>query len=255
MTDKTAPIKLMHGRSFHGRYGSMKNDFRYELDCLLVPVGSSNMLSSGLLSKNKFNLFSFYDKDHGDGASIQSFANKIATDHGFSDICKGQIWLLTQPRFLGYVFNPVSFWFFIDEDEQLRVVLAEVNNTAGGRHFYLCHHDDFTPIERHDKVRAEKIFYVSPFQEIAGHYDFKFQFDNDRIGAWIDYTNGDQGVYATLTGQVQNITNWALLKSAFLRPFGALRVIALIHWQAMKLKLKGGLYRKAPQQSQTRISR
>jgi len=225
------------------------------VDSILIPVQALNLPSARLFSRNKFNLFSFYDADHGDGDTLLEFANKIVDNQNLKDHFSGEIWLLTQPRIFGYVFNPVSFWFFLDSEKQLRVVLAEVNNTFKGRHFYVCRHDDFSPIKPKDKIQVEKLFHVSPFQDVSGTYDFKFQFESDRVGAWIDFKNGDQGVYATQTGTIQNLTNLVLVKSALLRPFGALRIMTLIHWQALKLKLKGGAYRKVPPQKEERISR
>lgn len=255
MPNVTPQIQFLRGETFHGRHGPIQNKFRYKMDSILVPAGEPAAAETRLLRRNKFGLFSFYDKDHGDGDSIHSFAKKIIETQDLSAACDGDIWLLTQPRFCGYIFNPVSFWFFQCKEKHLRVVMAEVNNTDGGRHFYLCHHDDFRAIEREDQIKVEKIFHVSPFQGVAGEYRFKFLFSDSHIGTWIDHRNGDEGVYATYTGRVFTLTGWQLIKSAFRRPFGALRVITLIHWQALKLKLKGGIYRSTPEPHSKRISR
>ena len=253
MTYISAPIRLMRGKSFHRRRGSIKNNFRYCLDCLLIPLRSSNTLSRGLLSKNTFNLFSFFDKDHGNGASIQSFANTVAKEHGFSDICTGQIWLLTQPRFLGYVFNPVSFWIAFLDGKPCAFV-AEVNNTFGQRHCYFCAWDDFRPITYDTSMRATKLMHVSPFQKVEGEYSFNFGLTADAVNILISYKNGDDGVLATLAGQRQVASNRSLLKAAIARPAGGLRVLTLIYWQAFKLWRKKAPFMRKPPPPQQLVS-
>ena len=99
---------------------------------------------------------------------------------------------------LGHVFNPVSFWLCRDAGGALRVVIAEVTNTFGDRHSYLCYRDDREPIERTDTLTATKIFHVSPFQPVEGGYAFRFDIRPDKIGIWIDYTSGNGGLIATL---------------------------------------------------------
>ena len=81
---------------------------------------------------------------------------------------RGRLMLLAQPRFLGHVFNPVSFWLAHDEEENLVAVIAEVSNTFGDRHSYLCRKSDNSPIGASDRLQATKIFYVSPFQPVEG---------------------------------------------------------------------------------------
>ena len=71
-------------------------------------------------------------------------------------------------RLLGHVFNPVSFWLCLDAQDTLRVVIAEVSNTFGQRHSYLCYKDDLSPITANDRLCAQKIFHVSPFQPDRG---------------------------------------------------------------------------------------
>jgi len=254
-------VRLVPSSSYHARRGAIENSFSYHVDYLLLPVHEEIRLDTPLIKHNKFGLFSFYDKDHGpfegqaENRSIADIADEILDSETLREICDGDIWLYTQPRFLGFVFNPVSFWFFMDKQDDLRVVLAEVNNRAGGRHFYICRHDGFDPIKSKDRILVEKIFHVSPFQDREGTYKFRFKYEDDIIGGWIDYENGDKGLYATLSGHIAPIRNRKLLKSALLRPFGAMRVVWLIYWQALKLKTKGAKFRSAPKQKDKRISR
>jgi DUF1365 family protein len=157
-----------------------------------------------------------------------------------------RIQLLAQPRVLGHVFNPVSFWLCHDGAGALRVVIAEVSNTYGDRHSYLCHRPDLAPLGREDTVQATKIFHVSPFQPVEGGYAFRFDIRDDRIGIWIDYTAGQGGLIATLTGRRVPLTNSGILRACLRRPFGSRRVLALIYWQAAKLYWKGASFRHRP---------
>jgi DUF1365 family protein len=122
-----------------------------------------------------------------------------------------------------------------------------VTNTFGERHSYLVNHPDSRPILPTDRLRASKIFYVSPFQKIEGGYEFRFDISDERIGIWIDYSDeGREGLIATLTGARREMTNRSILRALIRRPMGSRRVQALIHWQALKLWWKGALYRVRP---------
>jgi hypothetical protein len=156
---------------------------------------------------------------------------------------------------LGHVFNPVSFWLCRDALGGLRVVIAEVSNTFGDRHSYLCHRDDRGAIAPDDVLRAQKIFHVSPFQPVAGGYTFRFDIRADKVGIWIDHSNGEAGVYTTLTGRLAPLTNAGILRSLLRRPFGSRRVLALIHWQAIKLAIKGARFRRRPMPPVDEVSR
>ncbi len=238
----------IRGQTFHGRHGAISNAFRYRVDYVLSdPSGTGP--EPVLFSRNAGNLVSLHDADHGgkrgEGQGVL-WVRQVLREQGFSDLTGGTILLLAQPRVLGYVFNPVSFWLVHDTAGVLRLVVAEVNNTFGDRHSYLCHHDDLRPIRREDTLHARKIFHVSPFQPVKGDYSFRFDISDRKIGIWIDYRTEDGGVLATFTGRRQPLTSWSILQTCFARPLGSMRVVALIYWQAMKLKLKGAVYRSRP---------
>ena len=250
-----AAVDHIQGFTFHGRKGDVENAFRYSIDYILCDPDDLPQ-TPGLFSKNGFNLMGLMDVDHG-GAPKQGrgadWARDVLHENGLPGHHKIQ--LLAQPRFWGHVFNPVSFWLCHDAKDQLRVVIAEVTNTFGERHSYLCHRDDLAPIEASDQIAASKIFYVSPFQKIEGGYVFRFDITQDRIGVWIDYTNGNQGLIATLAGKRKPLTNRSILWSALRRPLGSRRVQALIHWQALKLWWKGAVYRVRPTPPVDEVSR
>lgn len=236
-------VDLIRGETFHGRKGAVKNSFRYTVD--YVALDAEAPVSGPLLfSRNRGNLTSVQDRDHG-GQPGQgrgaAWVRQVLATHDLPD--PARIILMAQPRVLGHVFNPVSFWLCYDAANDLRVVIAEVSNTYGDRHSYLAHHDNHGPITREDTLRARKIFYVSPFQPIEGGYAFRFDVTDDRVGIWIDYTTADGGLFTNLIGPRVPLTNRAILGACLRRPFGSRRVLALIHWQALKLALKGVKFR------------
>ncbi len=166
----------------------------------------------------------------------------------------GRIDLLAQPKVLGHVFNPVSFWLCHDDGGVLRAVIAEVTNTFGDRHSYICKHDDLREITKEDTIEAAKIFHVSPFQPVEGGYTFRFDITAEQIGIWIEYKRGNGGLIATLSGKRRPLTNAGIIRAALRRPFGSRRVLTLIHWQALKLWWKGARYRPRPEPPAEEVS-
>ncbi len=242
----TSAVDHIRGETFHGRKGAVKNQFRYGVDYLLLNLESGK--GPRLFSRNRGNLTSLYDVDHGGvpkHGTGTGWVRDVLASHGLPGA--DEILLLAQPRVMGHVFNPVSFWLCYDSRHHLRVVIAEVSNTFGDRHSYLCHRPDNAPITREDTLTATKIFHVSPFQPVEGGYKFRFDISPDKIGIWIDYSTGDGGLYATLTGPRLPLTNRAILMACLRRPFGSRRVLALIHWQAIKLAIKGAQFRRRPE--------
>lgn len=198
-----------------------------------------------LFARNRRGLYSVQDRHHG-GAPGQgrgvAWARDVLAARGLSE---ARILLLTQPAFLGRVFNPVSFWLAFRGDD-LVAVISEVTNTFGDRHSYLSAHPGFAPIHPQDVLAADKLMHVSPFQQVAGGYHFQFRITPDRIAIRIGHENGPEGVIATLTGTRHAMTNRGLLSAAIRRPMGTARTWALIHWHAARLKLKGATYRPRP---------
>ena len=242
------------GETTHARRGDIKNAFRYGVDYVLIEP-EADSAGPRLFSRNGFNLASVHDVDHGGplGAGRGApWARKVLADHGLTDETL-RLQLLTQPRFLGYVFNPVSFWLAL-EDDALITVIAEVSTPFGDRHSYLCHLPDFAPIQRDSSITAPKALHVSPFQDVAGDYTFHFNIAEDRINIRILHRHGEEGVVATLSGPRAPMTSHGLIKAGLRRPLGALRTIILIHWQALRLKLKGARYRTRPTPPKTEVT-
>ena len=235
-------VEHIRGETFHGRKGAVQNAFRYGVDYLLLDPDRAK--GPRLFSRNARNLVSLHDADYG-GAPGQgrgtAWVREVLAAHGAPGA--DRILLLAQPRVLGHVFNPVSFWLCHDHLGNLRSVIAEVTNTYGDRHSYLCTHPDGRPIQRTDTMTAQKIFHVSPFQPVEGRYDFRFDIRPDRVGVWIDYSTPKGGLFTNLIGPRVPFTTAGLVGAALRRPFGSRRVLALIHWQALKLWWKGVPFR------------
>lgn len=242
-------------RSTHARKGALSRSFTYSVDYVLIDPQQRSGQGSGplLFSRNRFNLASVHDKHHG-GLRGQGRGLAWAQEHfAKAGLTKPKILLLTQPRFLGYVFNPISLWLAFDGAD-LKAVIAEVNNTFGDRHSYLCHLPNFDPITAEHTLSAQKMMHVSPFQDVDGEYSFNFNVLDEKINIRITMHRGSETLYATLTGPRRPLTNTALLWAALRRPFGPLRTITLIYWQALRLKLAGAPYRRRPAPPEKEIS-
>ncbi|KPQ07293.1 MAG: uncharacterized protein HLUCCA12_05640 [Rhodobacteraceae bacterium HLUCCA12] len=238
-------LEQLSGKTFHGRKGGPDNRFTYGVDYVLIDAEDPSPQAPALFARNRRGIISLHDTDHGGergSGTGARWVRGVLAEAGL-DSADGQILLLAQPRILGHVFNPVSFWLCHDRDGQLRCVIAEVNNTFGDRHSYLCFNDDQRPITAQDTLGARKIFHVSPFQPIDGGYRFRFDIRADRIAIHIDYGHATGGLIATLCGPRRPATSAGLLGSMVRRPLGSRRVLALIHWQAFKLWWRGARYR------------
>lgn len=239
-------IDHIAGHTWHGRKGGIENAFRYGIDYVLLDA-EAEVDTPHLFGRNRRGLASLWDKDHG-GAPGQgrgaAWVREVLAERQMA--APARIELLAQPRFLGHVFNPVSFWICRDDQGRVLVIIAEVSNTYGDRHSYLCHRDDMGPITAEDRLQAQKVFHVSPFLRTEGVYEFRFDLRDDRIGIWIDFSGGHGGVIATLVGQRRPLTSWGLLRAMLRRPFGSRRVLGLIHWQALKLWWKGARFHSRP---------
>jgi DUF1365 family protein len=243
------------GQTWHGRRGDTRNAFRYSVDYVLCDA-EAKVRAPTLFSRNGRNVAALNDADHG-GAPGQGrgapWVREVMAAHGIA--LTGRIDLLAQPRMWGHVFNPVAFWLCHDDAGVLRLVIAEVTNTYGDRHSYLCHHDDLAPITPDRDLTARKIMHVSPFQPVEGGYTFRFDITDRKISIRIDFSTGDNGLVATLTGDRKPLTTPGLVAAALRRPLGSRRVLALIHWQALILWWKGVPFRSRPNAPVHEVSR
>lgn len=245
---RAAGFELVNGRIAHARKSGAANSFAYDVGFVLAPMSNSRAPLAPLFSRNGFSLFALLDRDHGRGEpDALAWAQDEARRLGMEAPAGGEVWLLTQPRLFGFVFNPVSFWFITDTSRRLRAVLAEVNNTFGDRCTYLCRRGDGGVIEAGDTLNAEKAMAVSPFQRLHGRYSFRFDWRANRVSVWIGFVDAKGGgMVATLAGERRRMNATRLLAALVRWPLGSLHGAALIGWQALRLRMKGERFRPPP---------
>lgn len=235
-------IEFISASVMHARLRPKHNRFRYTVPYLAIPAADLEATRGiGLLSIDRPNLFSVRRSDYGDGnTSAVDTVRDILRRWGVAAAACEEITLVTIPRILGIGFNPVSFWLCCDVDGKLRAVVAEVNNTFGERHFYLCAHEDQRPIAPQDQIASAKVFHVSPFMKVEGEYRFAFAWSGDALGVRIDLHDADGLILTTsVAGKREPVTNRRLLGAFFANPLMMFKVLGLIHYQAARLFLKG----------------
>lgn len=231
-------IALLDAKVFHARLRPARNSFRYGAAYLTIPLDEFSKRRCGLLSIDGRNFFSLRTHDYGEGPSAKDWIAKVLEDWRLPQ-ANGEITLVTMPRIFGYVFNPVNFWLCKDRGGALRAVLAEVRNTFGERHCYLCFHQDRRAILPQDTLLARKTFHVSPFLEIKGDYAFRFSAGDNELAITIDLSDENGLLLCTsLSGELKPATAGHLLRVLFANPMLSFKTIALIHYQAVKLFLK-----------------
>jgi DUF1365 family protein len=231
---------LFVGTLRHRRFSPKAHAFTYPLFMALLDIDRlpALMRVSRLTGYNRFNWASYDDRDHfGDPA--RPLRARLALDagrHGI-DLPDGRIFLLTHLRYLGYCFNPVSFFYCFDRAQRLQVVLAEVSNTFGGAHNYWLRPDADS---RTFRAAAAKSLYVSPFMPADLQYSFAFTAPAGRLVAHMETKEaGSVGFDATLSLE-RRPWNAAEIRRALVRhPVMTARVMAGIHWEALKLWRKG----------------
>lgn len=250
--------QLFTAKVMHERLLPRRNSFCYGVYYLALPLAEidANADFPGVC-RERFGLHSFYNKDHGarDGSKLQTWLEQILGKFNLGNLV-ADVMVLSFPRVLGYVFNPVSFWLCYDSNRELIAVLCEVNNTFGETHSYLCFNEDHTPLLADQWLSAEKVFHVSPFLPREGSYDFRFSVDERCVEIWINYINddGQTQLITSLSGDMTSLTKASLLKAFICHPLVTLKAIYLIHWQALKLIAKGIGYVPKPKQHSERVS-
>lgn len=246
---------LFRGRLGHTRLAPVQHDFSYPAFFICFPLSRKQDLKSRLFSLNRFNLFSYHDADHGDGSDSENWIRHLLAQEKVGNT-EGDIHLLCLPRMLGFVFNPVSFWFCHDKNETLRVIVCEVNNTFGEKHCYLLQAAGAGIITADTELQTRKVFHVSPFFPVHGEYRFYFMHENEHCTARIHYQeDGQLLLKTTLAGRAQSLDDRHLLQLFFSYGWFTLLVLIRIHWQAFKLWRKGLNFHRKPTPPAQEISR
>ena len=243
-----AVAQIATGVVRHRRLRPVDNAFEYRTYFLMLPMRRLRDEPCPALTRNRFGLLAFHDRDHGDGRSdALAWLDELLAAEGIHD-ADGEVWLQTYPRVLGYVFKPVSFWHCERADGSLAAIVAEVNNTFGERHCYLLAGEHLA--YGHD-LQARKVFHVSPFSQIVGGYRFRFMRsaspDGERCVARIDHEDADGALLQTsLSGRLAPLTPASARAAFFGMPMMSFGVIARIHWQALRVWAKRVPYVKKP---------
>lgn len=236
-------VSLCEGWVSHQRTRPAHHVFAQRVFFIRIPVSRFATCGNRWFSTRSFGLLGFRPRDYGprDGSDPRVWVEQRLHEAGLP-VPEGEIVLQTFPRVLGYVFNPISFWLVHDQQEKLRAVVCEVNNTFGDTHHYVLGHPDGAPIEPRDVLTADKRMHVSPFCEVRGHYRFRFGWRAGQYAATIEYREGadaeDRILLTSINGRPGPLDANRCL-SAFLRyPAFTFGVIARIHWHALRLWLK-----------------
>jgi len=230
---------IYNGKVIHRRFKPKEHYFKYNVFSLLIDIDELEIIENKIkiFSYNKFNIISFFEKDHGprDGTSLKEWVIKNLNDIGI-DNDRIQIKLFCYPRIFGYVFNPLSVFFIYDENSRLISILYEVKNTFGEQHTYIFKTDDEKVIVND----CTKKFHVSPFIEMECHYYFRVLKPSDKISVIIDQIDKDgKLLYASQDGKAKELNEKNLLFSYISHPLMTFKIIAAIHYEALKLWLKG----------------
>jgi len=236
----TAASAIYVGSVMHRRLGPRVHQFRYRGYWFLLDLDELDSLSDSLrwFSYNRLNLFSFHDRDHGDGSSepIRVQIERHLAAAGV-EIRGGRVQLLCMPRIMGYCFNPLSIFFCRQADGTLAALVYQVHNTFGERHSYVI------PAESVGGSRRQacpKSFFVSPFLDMGMRYAFRVSGPQERVVVGIVARSATGPVLTAVLNGARRDLNDRNLIDLFLRiPAVTFKVIAAIHWEALRLWRRG----------------
>lgn len=259
MTQSGDDTAIYCGEVMHHRFYPRKHRFVYRMSSFLFDLDklSDTAQRCKLFSVNKFNIFSFYHRDIGDGSgeAPRQYLERTLQEHGVHEHLSSAS-LLCYPRILGYTFNPLSVYYCYKDNKQLFAILYEVSNTFKQRHSYLI------PVSASDqdkgiiRQQCDKNFYVSPFIPMDVRYHFRMHLPKQRIGLAIRETEqGKALLHAVFRGEHRPFTDTELLKNLISLPFMTIKAVLGIHWEALKLFIKGVKIVPRPTEPKSAISR
>ena len=234
---------IYNGEVTHTRFKPVRHFLKYKTFSLFIDLDEIRLLdkSIGIFSYNKFNIFSFYNKDHGDrdGKCLKEWVLRNIRKFKIREKIT-KIKILCYPRIFGYVFNPLSI-FYCYENDKLRVIFYEVKNTFNEQHTYIFKIKD----EKKIAQKCKKKFYVSPFMDMKTYYNFQLINPSEKLSVFIKQTDSKGTILtATQTGNKKELSFKQLIINFFKYPLMTVKIIGSIHFEALLLWKKGAIYRK-----------
>ena len=223
---------LCENEVFHTRKVPFHNHFNYKICSVIFNINNlSNLKNLKMLSFNKFNIFSICLKDYGNlKGNLYSFIiNKIKKNY--------TIYLLTSPKFLGYVFNPISI-YFVSYKNKIEFLIYEVKNTHHEKHMYFKKVNSKN-LKNHS---FNKKFYVSPFLKMNLKYFFKIILKKKGMKVMINAISKKEKLYTGMNIKYYNLNDKNLIIMAIKRIFYAQKIMIMIHYQAIKILFKKGKF-------------
>ncbi len=244
---------IYNGVVTHTRFKPVKHFLKYKTFSFFIDLDEIDKLDKDnpIFSYNKFNIFSFYDKDHGDrnGKSLKTWVLSNLKRFDINENIN-KIKLLCYPRIFGYVFNPLSI-FYCYENNLLKAIFYEVKNTFNEQHTYIFKVKDNNMIDQ----KCKKKFYVSPFMDMDTYYNFKLLNPNENLSISIKQTDKEDIVLSAVqTGKRKEFTFKQLMLNFFKYPLMSFKIISAIHFEALLLWLKGAIYRKRDKKIKNNLS-
>lgn len=227
----------------HRRFEPRRHEFTYRLFMAFLDIDRIPELVriSRFLGYNRWNWAAFDERDHfGDPSlPLRERLRRDAAGHRLT-LPDGPVFLLTHLRYLGYNFNPISLFYCCDSAGRLDLILAEVSNTFGERHSYWLHPGNQTPGANAHHHRVPKQMHVSPFMDMALDYRFTLTEPAERLTAHMNTLAGERSTFdATLSLERRPWSAGSLHRALLAHPWMTAKVIGAIHWEALRLWIKG----------------
>jgi DUF1365 family protein len=247
---------LYAGTVVHQRLRPKRHRLKYRLAQGLFDLDELDGVAGKLrfLSRNRFNLFAFHDRDFGDGSGTP-LRGQIEAHLRAASLAPdgGPIRLLAMPRVLGHIFNPIAIWFCHRRDGSLLAIVYEVTNTLKQRHSYLIPVTDGA--DGTIRQSCAKTLYVSPFMDMDMAYDFAIRPPGEKVQIVVNGRDREGPlISASFAGKRRALTDGALLRVFFTIPLVTLKTVGGIHWEALKLWLKGIRIRRAPAPPEAKVT-
>ena len=238
-----AAASLYSGPVMHARMKPVSHRFTYNVYSLLIDVERLDEAKrlSPVFSISRWNLLSFSPKDHGprDGSSLRTHVDALLAKAGMQ-IEGGRVLLLCYPRVLGFVFNPLSIYYCYDAQERLAALVYEVRNTFGQSHSYVAPIAPSEAVAQGVRQDRDKLFYVSPFLDMTMRYHFRLHPPGETLRVRILETDAEGPILAaTFAGARSELTTRTALKAFFAMPLLTFKIVGAIHYEALRLWLKG----------------